>query len=557
MALNLNVEQQDAIACRDGAWLWLATAGSGKTTVLTERVKRLFMSGEPITEVLALTFTKEAAENMSERIGLSNKANDRYGFKTFHSFGLRVLTAEKAYLPWLKDNSHESLFGMKIVREILRSHGYGMDKRKFDEARRVFSKVKRNSIQLPDTFEREIFVKGEDEFRTLYPEYNRIMRERGQIDYDDMLVLAVQLLENPEIRKRYQFKWVLCDEGQDTDNLQFRMLQLISERDKNVFVVGDINQSMYGFRGSKPDNLTEEKFTRWFPGARIRILPENFRSTPEIVEFGRSIAPIKNDLVKNMRTANPSGLQIEVIGYDSTTEEVDNVLSLVQDGDPGKSAILARTNQQIGFFETECTQRSIKFYLLGKSGFWKTGEIKNITNLVAFVLSGDAAETYPQRLVAGLRGRIEHIPAADALTRIVDFAKLRDLYANEDFEDADNYALENINTVIQMASRFPNLDEFNKFSIRASHASRKSKHAVTLGTIHAAKGLEWDNVYVIGVQEGKMPHNNSSDHEEEQRILYVAVSRPCKKLQISYVGSISRFLEEEYGEHEDDGRANE
>lgn len=543
--MKLNTEQQEAVNCREGAWLWLATAGSGKTTVLTERVKSLVMSGTPVNEILALTFTSEAAKNMSERVGLSLSKFDRYGFRTFHSFGLRVVEAEKDRLPFrLSENHWESLNGSKIFYQVCKERfGYKMSNREKKEAREFISKMKRTSVTLPDNFKKESVPTSQMHFMTLYHAYNERMQASGCIDYDDMVVLAVQLLEKPDIRARWQFKWVHCDEAQDTDNLQFRLLQLISERDKNVFVVGDINQSMYSFRGAVPENM--ERFAEWFPGAQTRILPENYRSTPEIVEFSRKAAPVKNDLVRNMRTSNPSGSTVEVTKYVGTAEEVNGVLAKCVALE-AKCAVLARTNQQIGLFETACTEKGVKFHLLGKSGFWKTPEVRNIMGLCAFAISPDKPESYPQRLVDPHRKFLRGCTAGQAVDQIVVAAKLEELYANEDYDADDNFALDNLKTVISIAQRFPTLVDFLVFANRAAHASRKSKHAITLGTIHAAKGLEWENVFVVGVQEGKLPHDRGN-MREEQCVYYVAVSRPAKRLFISYVGRHSRFLEENDG----------
>jgi len=548
MKLPFNPEQLDAVNCRAGAWLWLATAGSGKTAVLTERVMRLLQENQPLNEILALTFTAEAADNMLERLGIKMSKSERYGFKTFHSFGLKVVFAEKDSLPFrLADNPFESLNGTKVIRELLRSNGRKVGKKEMQEVQGAFSRMKRGAVKLPVEFCKDTSLRDHREWGFLYPEYVRRMRAGGWLDFDDMLVEAVNLLEKPGIRARWQYKWVLCDEGQDTDNLQFRMLQLISEKHGNVFVVADVNQCMYGFRGAKPENV--EKFEAWFPGAQIRILPENYRSTPEIVKFGQKIAPIKNQLVANMRTSNPSGVPIVIMPYTSTSEEVNAVLQEVAK-DPGQSAVLARTNQQIGFFETECTLRGIKFHLLGRSGFWKTSEIRNVLALAKFLSGTDEPDSYPQRLVHPLRARIQTMEPGAALDEIILAAKLHELYSNDEYEEEANFAIGNLDTIVQIAYRFETLSEFMEFANRASHASRKSKNAVTLGTIHAAKGLEWDNVFVVGAQEGKLPHEKAADMQEEERILYVSVSRPRKRLQISYVGAISRFLEEVEGQNE-------
>jgi DNA helicase-2/ATP-dependent DNA helicase PcrA len=548
--MGLNAEQVTAINSGPGAWLVLATAGSGKTTVLTQRVKRLILEGVMVDDILALTFTTGAAEEMQDRLGLTIHKTSRGGFRTFHSFGLKLLMAEKAHLSWtIADNPFASNFGMKVLQGVIKARfGKRLGKKDLDELKAFISKMKRSTVKLPSGFTAEsIHVWESKKWGAVYHSYNEQMHKEDQIDYDDMIVEAVNLLEQPEIRARWQFKYVLADEGQDTDDLQFRTLQLVSERDKNIFLVGDINQSLYGFRGAKPGNLT--KFVDWFPGAQTLILPENFRSSPEIVAFSQKVAPVKNELTANMRTANPHGADIEIVNYLGNDDEAENVLDRITEL-PGKSAVLARTNQQIGLFETVCTLREVKFHLLGKSGFWRTSEIKNVLSLVGFVLSNKAAETYPQRLIAPVRSIQAQMRAQEAVRAIIEHARLRDLYDDDDYEDNDNFALANLNGVINIAQRFATLKEFYDFANRASHASRKSKHAITLGTIHSAKGLEWDNVFFIGAQDGRIPHEKATDLHEERCIFYVAVSRPSKVLQVSYSGQRSRFLDEIEAEEE-------
>lgn len=548
--MNLNPEQIDAIGTREGKFCCLATAGSGKTTVLVERVKALIFANQPLDQILALTFTTEAANNMGERLGMTMTKNERGGFRTFHSFGLKLVFAERHLLKWkLADNPFASGNGSRILRDVIKARfGRRLPKREMDELRNFISKAKRAGVKLPDTFEPEVLPQAEvGKWASLFRTYDEQMKAQGQLDYDDMIVEAVNLLENDSVRKRWQFKWVHCDEAQDTDNLQFRMLQLVSEQYGNIFVVGDANQSMYEFRGAHPENLS--KFPEWFPGARILILPENFRSTQAIVKFSQKLAPIKNELTANMRTANEQGVPVEIVNYLGNDDEVDHILEEIQTLQ-GKSAILARTNQQVGLFETVCTANDIKFHLLGRSGFWKTPEIKNLVGLVQFLRSEEPAQTYPQQLVKPLRRVIRNIPAVDAVKQIIEYSKLRELYADEDYEEADNFAIGNLNGAVQIAQRFKDLQEFAEFANRAAHASRKSKKAITLGTIHSAKGLEWDNVYVVGASDGRIPHEKGDLHEE-RCIFYVAVSRPAKRLQVSYSGQRSRFLDELDEESED------
>jgi superfamily I DNA/RNA helicase len=542
--MKLNPEQIQAINAGPGHWLVLATAGSGKTSVLVERAKRLLYAGEPYNEVLALTFTNAAAEEMGKRIGLSISKSDRGGFRTFHSFGLKLILAEQEHLPFkLAENPFAFMNGTKVLKQVIKArYGKQLPKKEQEALRSFISRMKRSSVKLPDTFEaEEIPTHLISKWDGVYRAYIREMESQGQIDFEDMLCLALGLLEQDEIRKRWSYKHVLADEIQDTDHIQWRMLQLITQRDGNLFAVGDGNQSIFRFRNANPENL--DRFKEWFPGGQVLILPQNYRSTQNIVSFAKKTAPIKNELTENMRTANELGAEIEILSFTGNEDEAESILDIAQ-GLDGKTAILARTNQQIGLIETLAYANSIRFHLLGKSGFWKTSEIKNLMSLIAVALGTLEPTNYFQKAVTHLRGYINKLSAPEALREIILKANLKEFYTNEDYDEADNFALGNLNTAVQIAQRFVTIKEFATFANKASHASRKSAHSLALGTVHAAKGLEWQNVIIIGVQEGKMPHEKG-DLEEEKCIFHVAVTRPAKRLFISYSGERSRFLEDE------------
>jgi DNA helicase-2/ATP-dependent DNA helicase PcrA len=534
----LNPEQQAAIAAREGAWVCLATAGAGKTHVLTERVKALLVEGSSIYDILALTFTVEAAKELQKRIGPDRaKRAERGGFRTFHSFGLRLIQEERRHLPFgLSDNPvPEGPVLSKLLSQTMREHGIA--KNQFREVRAFISKNKRNRVS-PEGALEEVGFMQDDSFARIYQKYQERLRDSACLDFDDMVVLAVELLEKPEVRARWQFKWILVDEFQDTDDLQVRMLQLLAEKYGNIFVVGDFSQALYSFRGAHPENLLN--FEKWFPGAKTLILPQNYRSTKSIVDFSRENAPIKNELTENIRTENEQGEKIEFRMFKSDEDEAQATLAAAT-RDPGNSAILARTNGQLGDFESLCTENFIKFHRLGKSGFWTQSEIKSVVNLAGFALSPVPPKTFSQEAVASLRNKLRAIDAKSAVNTILTATGIENMYANQDYADEDNFALKNLKKLQQIASRFSTLAEFVKHARKAEHASRKSKNAVTLGTIHSAKGLEWANVFVVGVQEGKLPHEKG-EIEEEKRIFFVAVSRAAKRLRISFVGSPSQFI---------------
>lgn len=535
--IELNKEQLQAIACNEGAWNCLACAGSGKTEVLVRRAQRLLKEGASPDDLLLVTFTREAASNIATRLDVKFTKDMRGGPRTFHSFCLNLIRKESRFLPYgLSANPFpEGPALYKLLLEAMKKNG--LRRKNYEKAKAFISRNKRQRITPEQACEDPL---TDHLFARTYSTYESMLREGGMLDFDSMMAEAVNILEkHAEVRDRFQFKWVLVDEAQDTDDLQFRLLQLVSEKYKNIFVVGDYCQALYEFRGANPENLVQ--FVNWFPGARTIILPENFRSTAEIVEYSKKNAPIDNELTRNIRTGNPrSGIPIEFRIYAGPAEEAEATLSAAS-ADPGHSAVLARTNNQLGLFETLALQHNVKFHRLGKSGFWNQPEVSMLVNLAAFCMGTKAAVKYSETLLEPYRRSVRVAPPEAALARIINFAKLENLYSNEDFSDDENFAINNLYTVAGIAKRFRTLQEFLNHARKAAHASRKTKNAVTLATIHAAKGLEWDNVFVVGMECGKLPHEKGT-LAEEKRIWYVARTRPRKRLRVSFAGTPSEFL---------------
>lgn len=535
--MKLNQEQADAINAQDGAWCVMATAGSGKSTVLVERIKRLCREGASQDDILAVTFTKEAAKNLAHRLGMNFSKGQRGGPRTFHSMCLNLVQKESRFLPYgLSANPFpEGPLLYKLLLEAMKKNG--LRRKNYDEAKAFISRNKRQRITPEQACEDPL---TDHLFARTYSSYEAALREGGMLDFDSMMVEAVNILEKyPEVRDRWQFKWPLVDEAQDTDDLQFRLLQLISERHGNVFVVGDFCQALYAFRGARPENLVQ--FANWFPGAKTIILPENFRSTAEIVAYSKKNPPIDNELTRSIRTNNPpSGIPIEFRMYAGPAEEAEAILSQAG-ADPGNSAILARTNNQLGLFETLALQHNIKFHRLGKSGFWNQSEVSTLVNLASFCLSTRPPAKYSETLLDTSRRRVRALPPEEGLLYTIRTANLEQMYSNEDYSDKENFAIKNLYTVAGIAKRFRTLQEFLNHARKAAHASRKAKNAVTLATIHASKGLEFENVFVVGMERGKLPHEKG-ELQEEKRIWYVARTRPKKRLRISFAGTPSEFL---------------
>ena len=536
--MNLNAEQLQAIAAGEGAWNIMATAGAGKTEVLTRRAKRLLEEGASPDDLLLVTFTSNAADSIKARLGIANYTKQmRGGPRTFHSFCLNLIQKESRFLPYHLSSTPfpDGLVIFRLILDAMRQNG--VDRKEYDEFKSFISRNKRERISPEEACEDPL---NDHAFARGYSTYESSLRNAGLLDYDSMIVEAVHLLErHPEVRMRWQFKWVLVDEAQDTDDLQFTLLQLISQKYGNVFVVGDFCQALYSFRGAKPENLVH--FANWFPNAQTIILPENYRSTAEIVAYSKKNPPIDNDLTRAIRTSNPpSGIPIEFRMYSGPWEEAEAILSAAS-FDPSNSAILARTNNQLGIIETLAMQNNVKFHRLGETTFWTQPEVKLLVSLIDFCTKARRSSRPTEERLIPYRREILRATVEEAVLKIIAYAGLESLYSNEAYSDDENFAISNLYTVADIAKRFSSLTTFLIHARKAAHASRKSKNAITLATIHAAKGLEWDNVFVIGVERGKLPHEKG-DLQEERRIWYVARTRPRKRLRVSFAGTPSEFL---------------
>lgn len=489
--MPFNSDQQEVINMHQGQIALISGPGSGKTATLVGRYKSMREAGIREDEILSLTFTKSAAEEMQKRAGKGN-------FKTFHSYGYSVVSAEKGRAPMEPELRHRLI--CKLIRK------YGLD---YKELTRYIEHKRHANISPTEAM---------DEDRYGFPQaYNQYEVERaagGWIDFSSMIRDAVNLLEDPTIRNRHQWKYVMADECQDTDDLQFRFLQLITEKHGNILCVGDPGQSIYMFRGAKPENLTD--FTKWFSKGRYLYLGKNYRSVQSITTFVRENYPITTPLQERLLPARcEAGSPIEFRLFNTEGDEAESAIVSAQK-DPLNSAILARTNRLLGPLENFCIQNNIKYQLLGKSGFWKQNEI---TRAVEKLKPYQALQTQA------------------ALSIILP--ELEAKYQVEDATEEDNDALENLKTLRDISRRFPTCREFVIFANRAAHAKRQK--GITISTIHQMKGGEANNVFLIGCRDGMLPHTKG-DYQEERRIAFVGISRAKDTLRISWAGSPSPFF---------------
>jgi DNA helicase II / ATP-dependent DNA helicase PcrA len=594
MKFPLNSEQMQAVGVRWGYTVVPSGPGSGKTRTIVERVKALLEEGYPAEIILATTFTKEASLEMSRR---ANLEGDQKIFRTFHSLCLQIVTQERSYLPFtLLHAPPEAGQQRKLLGSICRTHRLD-----FKKLTGYISAMKRNGLSPEQAMEKALGAEGM-RLAMGYGDYEKQCREQGWLDFDSMLIESVKLLEKHEdVRKRWQYRFVIVDEAQDTDDIQWRLIELLSEENKNVFVVGDEEQLIYAWRGAKPDGLSN--FAKRFPGAETIYLFRNYRSTEEIVAFCKQLAPKKSELIDRMVSERGSGLAPRVIKYASDSDEASKIIGSITR--PEESAILTRTNRQLARFENACIDRGIKYNLLGKSGFWVQPEVKYLlayTQAVNYatdaavktIIQSPYRETkYLKKrdLIAALDSKAKRdkaatgtskpylaamtdpeilnqfadqphqqdnikrtalfirsfqsgktLPAYAALQNILDRADVKSYYETEEEGDGDNDALENINELFKVSSRFTDVPSFLDHARRAIAASRKSKQPrLTLSTVHQAKGKEWNYVFVAGVNKDVLPHKRG-EINEEKRIMYVACTRAAQELCVSFYGVPSEFL---------------
>lgn len=590
----LNPEQLEAVKFREGCAVVMSGPGSGKTRTTVERVNSMLEEGYASDVILALTFTREAAQEMAKRGDLGDGQKI---FRTFHSFCLELIHREASKLPFeLLHAPPEAGQQRKLLGTLCRSN-----KLDYKKLTGYISAQKRKGASFDDAMEN---AKGAEGMRLAlaYRQYETTCRKEGWLDFDSMLIESVRLLEtNKEVRDRWQFKFVLVDEAQDTDDIQWRLVKLVSERDGNVFAVGDEEQLIYEWRGAEANGLS--KFQQRFPGCHSIYLFRNYRSTKEIVAFCKKVAPRESELINRMVSEVGNGAVPRVVRYLSDSDEASKTLSSILE--PERSAILVRTNRQLARFENACIDRGIKYNLLGKSGFWTRPEVKYLLAYAqASIFPSDAAvktiiqspyretkylkkkdliaalDDYAKREKASVGKSTPYIklmtdleilrqftdvqcenirraaqfirsfqsrtqdPASTVLQNVLDRADVRTYYETEEEGDGDNDAIENINELSKVAGRFQSVSGFLDHARKAIAASRKSKQPrLSLSTVHQAKGKEWDHVFVAGVNHEVLPHKRGQI-EEEKRIFYVACTRAAKTLTVSFFGMPSVFLKD-------------
>jgi DNA helicase-2/ATP-dependent DNA helicase PcrA len=614
---GLNPPQREAASILSGPLLVLAGAGTGKTRVITYRMANLIAHGIRPDRILSVTFTNKAAKEMRERalklIGKQFKL--RPIVSTFHAFCVRVLREDIDSLGYPKkfaiyDRSDQESAARTALRDIRLGDG---TMKPSDLINRI-SKWKMQGIQ---DHEASSHVEADFDFLAAmaYKRYQKQLRACGAVDFDDLLLLTVKLFkEFPDVLQRHQSKFdhVQIDEYQDTNGVQFQLIESLVKPHRNICVVGDDDQSIYGWRGAEVEHIIN--FAKYFPNTKTVRLENNYRCTDRILECANRL--VKHNRLRHDKTLIPhkkSGSQIRLQAFEDETAEAEGVVQeiayLISElgVKPKQVAILFRTNEQPRVFEQEMRRQKVPYMLVGGQSFFDRREIRDllaylkaiessrdevsllrIINTPARGIGNTTTEKILQRAVKKGVSFWDFVPEASAeglvpaktLTSLVKFRELlqrygqmmnsdpknlaehcRQLIREIDYESeiAKQYKEETqqetrktileefINSIGQYVERNedPSLTGFLETTAlmdREDEADRNEKQeqdAVRLMTLHSAKGLEFPRVYLIGMEEGFLPHKRSieadseKDIAEERRLAYVGVTRAMDHLTLT------------------------
>ncbi len=623
---DLNIQQKQAVEHTNGPLMILAGAGAGKTRVITQRIVHLIKSGVSPEHILALTFTNKAAREMRDRaLGLIDadpEINRPVSARatglttpyiaTFHSLGAALLREHARELGLKR---HFTIFdrtdSTRAVKHAVKK--LGLDPKQF-EPRTVLGMISRHKgdgmgvgdyhADIGDTWRHTV--------GRIWQEYEAVLAKEGALDFDDLLLRTYTLLrDNEVVRTRCQTRWthVHVDEYQDTNRVQFAITQLLVGEAANICVVGDIDQTIYSWRGANLANLLS--FEEEFPGTTVVVLEENYRSTQTI------LAAANNVIAKNVRrkekklfTQNGEGEPIGLYSSFSEDDEarfvVEKAAELIAQGvAPREIAILYRANFQSRALEQTCMYAGVPYQVLG-TRFFDRKEIKDVLSYIRAALNPDSQGDIARIVSTPPRGigkltltkmleKKEHELSPAAQQKVAEFTDLlsaiRDVALREKPSETirfvvqksglegklkggteeDRERLENMKELATLASKYDAYageEGIEKLLEDAALATdqdslEKNHNAVKLMTVHASKGLEFDYVFIVGLEEGLFPHerfDDSGDDEEERRLFYVALTRARKKVFLSHavvrtifgsqsIQTASSFIEDVGEEH--------
>lgn len=617
MNLNdLNDMQKEAVLYNDGPLLIIAGAGAGKTKTLTTKIAFLIeeKNVSPYS-ILAITFTNKAAKEMKDRLYLQigNEAK-KLTVSTFHSFGLKLLRENYETLGYDKNfvimDSDDSL---TVVKKIIKDMGYDP---KIYNPRAIRNKISscKNEMMSPAQYERYAVSDYEKVIKEVYEKYELKLQRNNSVDFDDLLLLPIELFKkHPDVLERYQdlYQYILIDEYQDTNEAQYILTKLLSEKNRHITCVGDDSQSIYSFRGANYKNILN--FEKDYKDAKTILLEQNYRSTSTILDAANNV--IKNNKMrkdKNLWTARGIGEKIKYYRAYNERDEAAYVTrkikELVNKGIEYKDiAVLYRTNAQSRVVEEEMLKENLPYRVIGSFYFYSRKEIKDliaylrlihnpkdnvsllrvintpkrgiglktIENLTTIADSegismyeaiSTGKELEFKLLVDRLREVSENLTLTELIDKVLDASGMKQELESEESLEAE-VRLENLEEFKSITKSFEEregLISLEDFLLEISLISdveeyKDDPNRISLMTVHSVKGLEFNHVFVIGMEEGIFPHMNSlmenSEVEEERRLCYVAITRAKDDLHLvnarrrtlfgkEQINPVSRFMAE-------------
>lgn len=597
---QLNGAQKEAVEATEGPVLILAGPGSGKTKVLTHRLAYLvFDKNVAPTNILAVTFTNKAAEEMKERILKLFPKNLKVYLPwlgTFHRICVRILKSEVEQTDFPYDrhfsiyDRNDSLSTVKKTMEKLQLSS----KQISPQAVLSFISGAKNELIIPSEYIKISYGYFQQKVAEIYPLYQKALEDANAMDFDDLIMKTVLLFQKySQILEKYQniFRYILIDEYQDTNQSQYIFSQLLSSKNKNICVVGDDSQAIYGFRGANFQNILN--FEKDYPKAKIIKLEQNYRSTKNIISAAQKVIE-QNKLrsEKKIWTENEPGNLIFVYNATSEWDEAEfitgEIKALQKFNIEDKNVVLFRTNAQSRVFEEVFLRNNLPYKLIGAVSFYERMEIKDLVAYLKIIknpkdkVAFERIINVPPRgigkktiekfnegennskidifleMLKTIRQKDETLSTKELVEKIIEETGYKEYLQDGTIEGESRW--ENIQELLNVATEYPTLDDFLDHVSLLSDTDNYSAEAKTvLMTLHNAKGLEFDNVFIVGTEEGLLPHVNAimeiAEIEEERRLFYVGMTRAKKRLYITWTQSrsrygspgynvISRFLEE-------------
>ena len=587
---GLNEQQQQVVLATKGPVLVLAGAGSGKTRALTHRIAYLIEQRIAAPEeILAVTFTNKAAAEMKHRIRelLGSSFTAPQAVSTFHSMGVKLLREQSHFHTRSRGFSIlDSKDSEKLVRKALKDANYPLKEWSPTTIRGMISRLKHEYVENPESLGAE--SPAEEVLAAIFPVYEKMLAEHDAYDFDDLLRIPLRILRShSSVRALYQSRWrfISVDEYQDTNPIQDEIISHLLGPEKNICVVGDDYQSIYSWRGASVDHILQ--FEKRHPGCKTILLTQNYRSTPNILEAANSvIAHNVGQKHKTLWTTRKTGNEVSLSLLPSDRGEAEWVCKQIRDhvrdgGSLSDCAVLYRTNAQSRLMEEQFLTHRMPYTIVGGFRFYDRKEVKDALAILSFYLS-PSSRIHFERIADALLSRVgpktidrwdneaksAGVSMGEYLAYTNDRADLRKIFAAyreakdsqyERVSDLLRFLItntgylaslehlpdgkdrtENINELLNVAAAYTTTEAFLEDTALLSDIDtlNATDSKVTCMTLHASKGLEFPNVFIIGCEEGLLPHQNSvsssADLEEERRLFYVGMTRAREQLTLSH-----------------------